>query len=139
MPTELIIGLVAIAVWRILAGMKIPVISTLLQAVWNLSFTVSAFIPFFGWAAHFIIADTKEEKKSKEEMIKVGETADSLVSGAFGGGSTSGSGSSKFPERIHMNGEDYRLEHAGGDNARYYCPRTGDKVVIRDTDLPDYD
>ena len=91
MPTELIIGLVAIAVWRILAGMKIPVISALLRGIWNLCFTVSSFIPFFGWAAHFIIADTKEEKKHNKEMVDVGETADSLVSVAFGGSSTAGS------------------------------------------------
>ena len=138
MPVELIIGLVAIAVWRILAGMKIPVISTLLRAIWNLCFTVSSFIPFFGWAAHFIIADTKEEKKSKEEMIKVGEAVDSLVSGAFGGGSAVSSGA-KFPETIQINGEQYSLQHASSDTASYYCRRTGDTVTIRDTDLPDYD
>lgn len=139
MPTELIIGLVAIAVWRILAGMKIPVISALLRGIWNLCFTVSSFIPFFGWAAHFIIADTKEEKKHKKEMIDVGETADSLVSGAFGGNSTAGSSNSKFPETIRVKGEQYRLQHASSDNASYYCPKTGDTVHIRDTDLPDYD
>jgi hypothetical protein len=135
MPVELIIGLVAIVAWRIIAGMKIPVISAVLRAIWNLSFTVSSFIPFFGWAAYFIIADTEEEKKNKEEMIGVGEAADSLVSDAFGGAASA----SRFPETIQMGGEQYRLEHASSDTARYYCPRTGESVTIRDTDLPDYD
>ena len=62
MDIELIIGLVVIIAWRIIAGMKIPVLSPILRAIWNLSFTVSSFIPFFGWAANFIIADTEAEQ-----------------------------------------------------------------------------
>ena len=62
MDIELIIGLVVIIAWRIIAGMKIPVLSPILRAIRNLSFTVSSFIPFFGWTANFIIADTETEQ-----------------------------------------------------------------------------
>ena len=68
MPVELIVALVAVVAIRIIAGMKIPTISPLLRGIWNLSCTITSLIPFFGWAAHFIIADTAKEKKEKEEM-----------------------------------------------------------------------
>ena len=133
MPVELIIGLVAIVAWRILAGMKIPVISTLLRAIWNLCFTVSSFIPFFGWAARFIIADTKEEQQSKEAMIEVGEAADSLVADAFGGAS---SGSYQTGDIIHGDGQAYRVRREG--HLIYLCGEDGSEKVI-DTDFADID
>lgn len=135
MPVELIIGLVVIAVWRIIAGMRIPVLSTLLRGIWNLCFKVSSFIPFFGWAAHFIIADTAKEKKEKAEFINVGETADSLVSGAFGGGS--GSGSIQTGDTIRdSNGNSYRARREG--RLIYLTRRDGTEVVV-DTDFADVD
>ena len=133
MPIELVIGLAAILVWRILAGMKIPVISTLLRGIWNLCFTVSSFIPFFGWAAHFIIADTKAEKKSKDEMIQVGKTMDSMVSGAFGGGS---SGGYQTGDVVHSNGQTYRVRREG--HLVYLCGEDGSERVV-DTDFADID
>lgn len=135
MPVELIIGLVVIVAWRIIAGMRIPVLSTLLRAVWNLCFTVSSFIPFFGWAAHFIIADTAKEKMDKEEMIKVGETADSLVSDAFGGGSIGGSVQTGDTFR-DSNGNSYRARREG--HLIYLTRNDGTEVVV-DTDFADVD
>lgn len=135
MPVELIIGLVVIAAWRIIAGMRIPVLSTLLRAVWNLCFTVSSFIPFFGWAAHFIIADTAKEKKDKQDMIKVGEAADSLVGGAFGGGSSTGSIQTGDTLR-DTNGNTYRARREG--HLIYLTRRDGSEVVI-DTDYANVD
>lgn len=135
MPVELIIGLVVIAVWRIIAGMRIPVLSALLRGIWNLCFTVSSFIPFFGWAAHFIIADTAKEKKDKQEMIKVGETADSLVSGAFGGGS--GGGSIQTGDTIRdSDGNSYRARREGH---LVYLTRSDGSEVVVDTDFADID
>lgn len=87
MPVEVIIAIVAVVAWRIIAGLRIPVLSALLRGIWNLCFKITSFIPFFGWCAHFIIADTAEEKQQKADFVEVGEGADSLVSGAFSGGS----------------------------------------------------
>ena len=135
MPTGLIIGLIVIVVWRIIAGMKIPVLSTILRAIWNLSFTVSSFIPFFGWAAHFIIADTKEEKAQKKAMVEVGENADSLVSGAFGGGNAGG-GYQTGDYIRDTDGNSYRVRREG-----HLVYLTGDNGVekVIDTDFADID
>lgn len=135
MPVELIIGLVVIVVWRIIAGMRIPVLSALLRGIWNLSFTVSSFIPFFGWAAHFIIADTEKEKQDKEEMINIGETADSLVSDAFGGGSSGGSIQTGDTLR-DSDGNSYRARREG--HLIYLTRNDGAEVVV-DTDFAEVD
>lgn len=46
---------------------------------WNFSFKFSSHIPFMGWMAHFIIADTAEEIAQKEEYIKIGSSADGFA------------------------------------------------------------
>lgn len=138
MPTELIVGLVVILVWRILAGMKIPVLSALLRGIWNLCFTVSSFIPFFGWAAHFIIADTAAEKKNKDELIEVGDTMDGMVNAPWSDGYTpnSGKGSLQTGDVVRgSDGEDYRVRREG--HLVYLEGRNGTKVV--DTDFADVD
>ncbi len=135
MPIEVIIALVAVIAMRIIAGMKIPVLSPLLRAVWNISFKITSFIPFFGWLAHFIIADTAKEKKEKEELIEVGETVDSWVSGAFGG--SGGGGAYKNGDVIHdTDGNSYRVRREG--NLVYLRGDDGKERVI-DTDYTDVD
>lgn len=43
-----------------------------------------------------------------------------------------------FPDVIYdPQGEQYRLQNAGGENATYYCSRTGQSVTFRDTDFSD--
>lgn len=135
MDIELIIGLVVIVAWRIIAGMKIPVLSPILRAIWNLSFTVSSFIPFFGWAANFIIADTEEEQRQKEDMIEVGETADSLVSDAFGGSGSTGGYQTGDTVR-DSSGNTYRVRREG--HLVYLTGDNGAERVI-DTDFADID
>lgn len=134
MPVELIIGLVVILVWRIIAGLRIPVLSSLLRGIWNLCFKFTSFIPFFGWAAHFIIADTTKEKREKADFVNIGETADSMVSGAFGGGSSS---SIQTGDTLRdSNGNSYRARREG--HLIYLTRRDGTEVVV-DTDFADVD
>ena len=135
MPVELIIAIVVIVAWRIVAGMKVPVLSPILRALWNLSFTVSSFIPFFGWAANFIIADTEEELRQKEDMIEVGETVDDLVSDAFGGGSSTGGYQTGDIVRDNS-GNTYRVRREG--HLVYLTGSNGAEKVI-DTDFADID
>ena len=138
MPIELIIGLVVIVAWRIIAGMRIPVLSAVLRAIWNLSFTVSSFIPFFGWAAHFIIADTAKEKQDKEEMISVGESMDGMVNAPWSGSSAgSVSGSIQTGDTFRdSNGNSYRARREG--HLLYLTRNDGTEVVV-DTDFADVD
>lgn len=134
MPMEVIIAIVAVIAIRIIAGMKIPVLSPILRGIWNISFKFTSFIPFFGWVAHFIIADTAKEKKDKEEFINIGETMDSMVSGVFGG---SGSGAYKTGDVIHdTDGNSYRVRREG--NLVYLRGDDGKERVI-DTDYTDVD
>lgn len=135
MEIELIIALVVIVVWRIIAGMKVPVLSPVLRAIWNISFTFSSFIPFFGWAANFIIADTEEEQRQKEDMIDIGETADSLVSDAFGGAGSTGGYQTGDTVR-DSNGTAYRVRREG--HLVYLSGDDGSEKVI-DTDFADID
>ena len=134
MPIEVIIAIAAVIAIRIIAGMKIPVLSPILRGIWNISFKITSFIPFFGWLSHFIIADTAKEKKEKEDFIDIGETADSLVAGAFGGGAK---GSFKTGDVIHdTDGNSYRVRREG--NLVYLRGDDGKERVI-DTDYTDVD
>ena len=134
MPIEVIIAIAAVIAIRIIAGMKIPVLSPILRGIWNISFKITSFIPFFGWLANFIIADTAKEKKDKEEFINIGETADSLVAGAFGGGSK---GAFKTGDVIHdTDGNSYRVRREG--HLVYLRGDDGKERVI-DTDYTDVD
>lgn len=40
---------------------------------------------------------------------------------------------------VTRSGETFRLQNDSGDNATYYCPRTGETVHLRDTDFGRYD
>lgn len=134
MPIEVIIAIVAVIAIRIIAGMKIPVLSPILRGIWNVSFKITSFIPFFGWLANFIIADTAKEKKDKEEFINIGETADSLVASAFGGGAK---GAIKTGDVIYdTDGNSYRVRREG--NLVYLQGGDGKERVI-DTDYTDVD
>ena len=45
-----------------------------------------------------------------------------------------------FPSSfVTRSGETFRLQNDSGDNATYYCPRTGETVHLRDTDFGRYD
>lgn len=134
MPIEVIIAIVAVVTIRIIAGMKIPVLSPILRGIWNISFKITSFIPFFGWLAHFIIADTEKEKKEKKDFINIGETADSMVAGAFGGGAK---GTFKTGDVIHdTDGNSYRVRREG--HLVYLQGHNGKERVI-DTDFADVD
>ena len=138
MPVEVIIALVAVIAWRIIAGLKIPVLSSLLRGIWNISFTLTSFIPFFGWAAHFIIADTAKEKKEKEELVEVGGTVDGMVNAPWSGGSTgSGSGSIQTGDMFRdSDGNSYRARREG---RLVYLTGSNGKEVVVDTDFADVD
>lgn len=139
MPVELIVALVALVAIRIIAGMKIPVLSPLLRGIWNLCFTISSFIPFFGWASHFIIADTAKEKKEKEDMINIGDTMDGMVNAPWSSGYTpkSGSGSIQSGDMIRdSDGNSYRARREG--HLVYLTRRDGTEVVV-DTDVAEID
>lgn len=134
MPIEVIIAIVAVVCVRIIAGMKIPVLSPLLRGIWNISFKITSFIPFFGWLAHFIIADTAKEKKEKEEFVNIGETADSMVAGAFSGGKSGGYQTGDIIR--DTSGNAYRVRREG--HLVYLRGDDGKERVI-DTDFADID
>ena len=139
MPVELILGLVVVIAIRIIAGMKIPAISPLLRGIWNLCFKITSFIPFFGWAAHFIIADTAKEKKEKEDMINIGDTMDGMVNAPWSSGYTpkSGSGFIQSGDMIRdSDGNSYRARREG--HLVYLTRRDGTEVVV-DTDVAEID
>ena len=71
-----IIAIVIVVAIGILARLRIPFLSAILRAWWNISFTIAAFIPFCGWMSRFIIATDEEEKKNKEELVGIGEKND---------------------------------------------------------------
>ena len=139
MPVELIVALVALVAIRIIAGMKIPGLSPLLRGIWNLSFKFSSLIPFFGWAAHFIIADTAKEKKEKEDLIDIGDTMDGMVNAPWSSGYTpkSGSGFIQSGDMVRdSDGNSYRARREG--HLVYLTRRDGTEVVV-DTDMAEID
>ena len=72
-------GIIAILIFvaiGILARLRIPVLSAILRAWWNISFTIAAFIPFCGWMSNFIIATDDDEKKQKEDLVDIGRETD---------------------------------------------------------------
>lgn len=42
---------------------------------------------------------------------------------------------SVFPEYLMIGGEQYRLNHDSGDHAEYYCPKTGARKTVWETEL----
>jgi len=80
-----------------------------------------------------IKAMTNEIRTARQESQK---SSDSGSSGGGGGGSSAKK--STFPETIYIGGERYIRESAGSDTATYYCPKTGDRTVLRDSDLPSF-
>lgn len=52
------------------------VIGRMIRWVWNISFKIASIIPFCGWMAHFIIADTQQEKANKREYQEAGRRVD---------------------------------------------------------------
>lgn len=135
MPIEVIIAIAAVIAIRIIAGMKIPVLSPILRGIWNISFKITSFIPFFGWLSHFIIADTAKEKKEKKDFIDIGETADSLVADAFGGGAGGNSGY-KTGDFVYSNGRQFRVRREG--HLIYLQGEDGKERVI-DNDIAEID
>lgn len=139
MPVELILGLVVVIAIRIIAGMKIPVLSPLLRGIWNLCFKITSFIPFFGWVSHFIIADTAKEKKEKEDLINIGDTMDGMVNAPWSSGYTpkSGSGFIQSGDMIRdSDGNSYCARREG--HLVYLTRRDGTEVVV-DTDVAEID
>ena len=139
MPVELIVALVAVVAIRIIAGMKIPVLSPLLRGIWNLCFKITSFSPFFGWVSHFIIADTAKEKKEKEDMINIGDTMDGMVNAPWSSGypPKSGSGFIQSGDMIRdSDGNSYRARREG--HLVYLTRRDGTEVVV-DTDVAEID
>ncbi len=67
--------LITIVAIRLLAGMN-NFIGRIFRFFWNLGFTIAAFIPFMGWMAKLIIADTANEKAAKEDLVRTGEKTD---------------------------------------------------------------
>ncbi len=56
-------------IWR-LAHSKTP-LGGMVRAIWNFEFELASLIPGFGWFfALFVIADSDEELKAKEELLK---------------------------------------------------------------------
>ena len=49
------------------------------RGFWNISFKLCSMIPFLGWTAHFIIADTAQEKASKKGYQEEGQKRDSAA------------------------------------------------------------
>lgn len=139
MPVEVIIALVAVVAMRIIAGMKIPVLSPLLRGIWNICFKLTSFIPFFGWAAHFIIADTAKEKKEKEELIEVGDTVDGMVNAPWSGSYSAGSGSGSIQSGDILRDSDGNSYRARRDGRFIYLTSSNGKEVILDTDDANFD
>ena len=50
---------------------------------WNISFKFCSLLPFGSIWAHFIIADSDEEKAEKEMYLKIGQQTDAFISGAL--------------------------------------------------------
>ena len=139
MPIEVIIAIVAVIAWRIIAGLKISVLSPLLRGIWNLCFKFTSFIPFFGWAAHFIIADTAKEKKEKEELIEVGDTMDGMVNAPWSSGYTPNSGSGSIQTGDMFRDSDGNSYRARREGHLVYLTSSNGKEVVVDTDFADVD
>lgn len=77
----MLVAMVALLIFlRRLAKSNNP-IGRLIKGFWNFSLTIWSFIPFCGWLAKFMIADTAEEQAAKENQIKIGESADDIARG----------------------------------------------------------
>lgn len=76
-----VIAVVLVVLIRVLAGMDIPIVSTILRAWWNISFKIAAYIPFCGWMAHFIITKGDAAAQAEKELyVKIGKDADQVAS-----------------------------------------------------------
>ena len=76
----IIIALIVLVAIRIIAGLNIPILSTILRAWWNISFKIAAFIPFCGWMAHLIITKGDEQAEAeKEHYVNVGRETDNAT------------------------------------------------------------
>lgn len=73
-----IIAILIVILIRILAKQKNP-LGRFCRGFWNISFKLCSMIPFFGWMAHFIIADTAQEKASKKGYQEDGQKRDSAA------------------------------------------------------------
>ena len=71
------LAIVIIVVIRVLAGTN-SILGKIFRWFWNASFKLASHIPFCGWMAVFIIADTKKEKAAKEIYLKIGSEVDDL-------------------------------------------------------------
>ncbi len=73
-------GIIAIILFvsiRIVAGLNIPILSTIIRAWWNISFKIASFIPFCGWMAHFIITKGDPQAEAeKAHYVEVGRQTD---------------------------------------------------------------
>ena len=75
-----IIAIIILVVFRVVAGLNIPIISTILRCWWNLSFKLAAFIPFCGWMSHLIITKgDKNAEAEKEHYVNIGRETDNAT------------------------------------------------------------
>ena len=76
----IIIAVIVFVAIRIIAGLDIPVLSVILRGWWNISFKISAFIPFCGWMTCFIITKGDEKAKAEKEFYRnVGRETDNAA------------------------------------------------------------
>lgn len=73
-----ITALAIVIVLRLLAGTD-NILGHICRAYWNISFKIVAYIPFMGWMARFIIADTEEEIRRKGDYIEMGKQSDAFA------------------------------------------------------------
>lgn len=73
-------GIIAVVIFvaiRVLAGLNIPVLSTIMRAWWNISFSLAAYIPFCGWMTHLIITKgDKAAEANKARLVEIGRQTD---------------------------------------------------------------
>lgn len=76
--SAIITVVIAVAIWiavRIIAKTDC-LLGRICRWWWNTSFKIASYIPFCGWMARFIIADSDEEKRNREMYINIGEQSD---------------------------------------------------------------
>lgn len=71
------IAIIILVVIRVLAGLNIPIISTVLRWWWNIGLKIAAYIPFCGWMSRFIITKGDERAEAeKAHYVNVGRETD---------------------------------------------------------------
>ena len=73
-----IIAFAVLIAIRLIAGTD-NIFGHICRAFWNISFKIVSVIPLMGWMARFIIADTDEEIRRKEDYVNAGRVVDSMA------------------------------------------------------------